>query len=556
MPTAAQTAAPLFPIVLQDESPAAYAERAGQWYANKTSAEQKKQAGQYLTPQAAARFMASLCSVSDYGAGVTIRVLDPGAGAGVLACALCEHLAARVRPPVQIELDAYETDVQLIGYLQLCLRHLENWLRRRGIVLKFRTCEHDFLLSRGQATQNATGLFANPVPDRGQPARADLAPYDVAICNPPYFKIGRDDARAQADLAVVHGQPNIYALFMAVCARSLRPGGELIFITPRSFASGPYFRRFRERFFADVTPTALHVFDSRRDAFGRDAVLQENLILRARKHDPSTPAPSSPFVAISSSAGLADLVTCLPRPVPLKDVLDRNSVDKILHVPIDNAEERLADLVRAWTGSLAAYGLAISTGPVVPFRAVPLLASEGSVPDTHAPLLWMQHVKAMSAVWPLVKTNKPQYLVRNDAALPLLVPNKNYVLLRRFSSKEQERRLIAAPYMQSAMEGAFIGLENHLNYIYRPGGELSAQETIGLAALLNSRLLDTYFRIFNGSTQVSATELRAMPFPLLEQITAIGRRVVNKNAFDLEQADSIVEEILNTDGLTRREQTN
>ena len=62
--------------------------------------------------------------------------------------------------------------------------------------------------------------------------------FDVVISNPPYFKIGKADPCATAASIVVHGQPNIYALFIAVGATLLRQGGDFITITPRSFASG------------------------------------------------------------------------------------------------------------------------------------------------------------------------------------------------------------------------------------------------------------------------------------------------------------------------------
>ncbi|HQE98708.1 MAG: hypothetical protein KBH71_10885 [Anaerolineae bacterium] len=65
------------------------------------------------------------------------------------------------------------------------------------------------------------------------------------------------------------------------------------------------------------------------------------------------------------------------------------------------------------------------------------------------------------------------------------------------TAKEQARRLTAAPYMQAMLEGAALGLENHLNYIYRSDNTMSIAEAYGLAALLNSRLLDTHFRTFN-----------------------------------------------------------
>ena len=70
-----------------------------------------------------------------------------------------------------------------------------------------------------------------------------------------------------------------------------------------------------------------------------------------------------------------------------------------------------------------------------------------------------------------------------------------------------------------------LGLENHLNYIHRPGGTLTLDETWGLAALYSSRLLDTYFRAANGNTQISATEIRAMPLPTHETILRLGQAV-------------------------------
>ncbi len=153
---------PAFPIAGSEETPAEYADRLGQWYASGVGADVKKDRGQYLTALPVARFMASLCSVS----GWSLRILDPGAGTGILACALCEELASRPDRPTQIELDAFETDSQLLGYLQLCLRHLENWLRKRGVLLKFHVHSDDFLLQQAafRAEQGLFGGMENPAP--------------------------------------------------------------------------------------------------------------------------------------------------------------------------------------------------------------------------------------------------------------------------------------------------------------------------------------------------------------------------------------------------------
>jgi adenine-specific DNA-methyltransferase len=120
--------------------------------------------------------------------------------------------------------------------------------------------------------------------------------------------------------------------------------------------------------------------------------------------------------------------------------------------------------------------------------------------------------------------HKPQHIKLSATGKSLLVPNRNYVLIRRFSAKEELRRLVAAPWISETAPTQFVGFENHLNYIHRPGGELERDEAWGLAALLNSVLLDTYFRVSSGNTQVSATELRRMPLPPRNVLLSIGKR--------------------------------
>jgi adenine-specific DNA-methyltransferase len=155
----------------------------------------------------------------------------------------------------------------------------------------------------------------------------------------------------------------------------------------------------------------------------------------------------------------------------------------------------------------------------------------------------------MQVQWP-TKTRKPQFMAVSPSAPSLFVPNRNYVLLRRFSAKEEKRRLVAAPYLQQIFQAAVVGLENHLNYVYRPGGELSWEEVYGLSALFNSRWLDTYFRTLNGHTQVNATDLMHMPLPPLPIIQQIGRCVLTAGVYAPEQVDEIVEHHLTAERAT------
>ena len=328
---------------------------------------------------------------------------------------------------------------------------------------------------------------------------------------------------------------------MAISAELLKLHGELIFIVPRSFASGLYFKKFRTWFFARIRPELIHIFGSRRDAFARDDVLQENIVFKGVK-DKRHIKKLNERIVVSSSAGLGDLSKRTLHTVTSSIALDNRSNAIILRLPTSDADELILKTVDNWPCTLGKLGLKISTGPVVPFRSTEFIDASGCVPSTHAPLFWMNHVRAMNVIWPLQK-NKLEYIKITDNSISLLVPNLNYVLVRRFSTKEENRRLVAGPYFARMLDTQFIGLENHLNYIYRPKGNMSEDEVVGLTALLSSKLLDTYFRISNGNTQVSATELRAMPFPNPSVILNIGKIIRNSKHHMLDIDKLIMSEL-------------
>ncbi len=128
------------------------------------------------------------------------------------------------------------------------------------------------------------------------------------------------------------------------------------------------------------------------------------------------------------------------------------------------------------------------------------------------------------------------------------MPTRNYVLLRRFSAKEERRRLTASWFLRAEGTRPYLALENHLNYVYHADRELTVDEVYGLTSLFNSALLDRYFRIISGNTQVNATEIRTIPFPTLERVAAIGQRVKVLGEFRPEQVERLVLEELGING--------
>jgi len=493
------------PIDLFEDTltPIVYAQKLAERYIHSTTAEYRKQRGQFFTPPEVAAFMAKLAVK---GKNPPVRILDPGGGAGTLSCAVCEELSRR-QVIKRVEIDTYENDAGLVRVLHESLGHASRWLEKRGIQLDFKIVSEDFVLSARRARRDACWRS-----------------YDLVIANPPYSKISAKDPRARAVSEVVYGQPNLYTLFMAASVKLLGDSGFMVFITPRSYATGHYFTAFREVFFAQVKPVRIHVFESRKDVFPGQSVLQESVILKVQK------GTAKANVSISRSKDSSDLNACPQRKVPLGDVLFRTKKDVVLRLPLDALDDLIIEIVHSWQQTLLNYDLHISTGPVVPFRAKDFIPDDGSsTTERLVPLLWMQNVQPMRIIWPRnglgSRDANHQFIVGNSETRRhrLVLRNRNMVLLRRFSAKEQKRRLTAAPLFGEQLDFEFVGVENHLNYIHRRTSEMSCEEAEGFAAIFNSQLLDRYFRICSGNTQVSATELRVMPLPPLDLIRKLGR---------------------------------
>ena len=105
-----------------------------------------------------------------------------------------------------------------------------------------------------------------------------------------------------------------------------------------------------------------------------------------------------------------------------------------------------------------------------------------------------------------------------------LYPNGHYVVVRRLSSKEEKRRVVAYHVQPEDFPGQpYLGFENHLNVFHRRKQGLSPELAHGLALYLNSGFVDKLFRRFNGHTQVNATDLRSLPYPSADTLEALGR---------------------------------
>jgi len=503
----------------------AYAYKQGKRVLEKRETSFLKKHGQFLTPPPVARHMAKQLGQILNGASL----LEPAVGSGVLICAIIERLIYE-KQPVEISISAYETDKELCDVSREVLNTVSKEAEKNGIKINWQVFQEDFVLACLPDEQPS--LFGS--------SKSKQNFFSHVISNPPYFKLNVEDKRVKAVYGKLNGHTNIYTLFMALSAKLLEPQGKACFIVPRSFCSGVYFSNFRRDLVKIVTPLSVHIFQSRNDIFKGDEVLQENVIFSFEKlSQPQQTRYWAGDVNISSSKDDKSLETeSISRQVSFNHFLSDHDGLLFFRLPTGILDEQILEAVDKWDGSLEKYNLQVSTGRVVPFRAKELLQEQTRLGNGIAPLLWMQHDKPYQVEYPLEKFDKPQAILTNDPSL--LVPCSNYALLRRFSAKEDRRRLISAPFIGDQFNFEHIGFENHLNMIYKKKGMLSIHETIGLSALLNSAIVDRYFRIVNGNTQVNAAEIRALPLPPLEVIRGIGEKVENINKPTHEQVDSII----------------
>ena len=430
---------------------------------------------------------------------------------------------------LSVTFDLYENDVNILSYLKSNVHKFNFLFRDTKHKVKFNLFEKDFIAENSHILNDDT-FFSNSIIPRY---------YNYIISNPPYFKLQKNHMHSLLMQKVVHGQPNIYFFFMALSALLLKDKGELVFITPRSYCSGLYFKKFRKWFLDIVKPIYIHIFESRRETFNND-VLQEIIILKAKK---LKCAPKTVKISQSVNSEFDKSKVIVTK---YQSIIDPADKETIIKIPSNKKDIDILNLIESWPRKFSELGFRISTGPVVFFRAKKFISNDDKVDGlTKVPLLWMHHIDSFQIKYPNFNLKKPQSIIVNSESKKLLLVNKNYVLVKRFSSKEQNRRVYAATYLKENIPTNYIGIENHLNYIWKPCGELSIDEAYGIMGILNSTLIDKYFRIINGNTQVNATEINNMPFPDHETIIEIGYNLKNIPTFDNINFDQFIFDAIN-----------
>ncbi|MBI2119365.1 MAG: Eco57I restriction-modification methylase domain-containing protein [Elusimicrobia bacterium] len=473
--------------------------------------------GQFLTPNPVADLIASFFFNFHR---TQIELLDAGAGAGALTAALVRRLCREQFKPKRISVTAYELDSNLIKPLRATLLECQRICECAGIAFSANVLNEDFIAASVPVVRR--DIFSSQTHN-----------FNMAIVNPPYRKISSDSLERSLLESAGIETSNLYTGFVAIISKLLAKGGELAAITPRSFCNGPYFKAFRVNFLETMSLRRIHGFESRSAAFRDDDVLQENVIFHAVK------TRSKPeHVIVSSSSGEPDSPITKHK-VAYREVVDPEDSDKFIHLIVDDVHTRVKLAMRHLHGTLNDLGINVSTGRVVDFRVRSFLRQYPGT-DT-VPLIYPCHFNGGSVSWPKDSSHKPNAIVKNEQTFELLLPAGVYVLVKRFSAKEERRRIVASIYNPHRIGACHVGFENHLNVFHSKGHGLSMTLAKGLAAFLNSTIVDLCFREFSGHTQINATDLRHLNYPSRAALERLGRRIDDSGTHQHE-LDSLVED--------------
>lgn len=474
---------------------------------------QRKKMGQFFTSAGTARFMAELFEIpSEID---SISILDPGAGSGILAAAAVDRLE-EIESIRTIYIVCYENNPDVAELLKSNL----EWMKKHSEKeISYELRQENYILSQ---SENYNSTFS-----------AELNPqkYDIVISNPPYIKLPKTAPEAMSMQDVCYGAPNLYFLFARMSAFNLKENGEMVYIVPRSWTSGAYFKKFRNKFFEEMALEHIHLFESRDKVFEIESVLQETMIFKAKK---TQRKPSQ--ILMTTTKNNSDFEGRTVFQAPYETVV--SGTEDYVYLVTNEKEANVLQKMNGWKKTLPQIGLKMKTGLTVDFRNKEALCD--SAQNGAVPLFYAQHIQNGNVVFPIGKEN--EYLVTNQ--MGLLQKNTNYLFVKRFTAKEEHRRLQCGVYLaRKNPKYNKISTQNKINFI-EGIRELSECTVYGLYVLFNSTFYDMYYRMLNGSTQVNSTEVNSMPVPSLDTIEAMGRKLLKVHDMSETECDKILESYL------------
>ncbi|WP_231680763.1 class I SAM-dependent DNA methyltransferase [Ralstonia pseudosolanacearum] len=467
-------------------------------YAQLAGEDRRKQQAMFFTPPsltkrllddlrasgvdfAARKFCDPACGGAAFLAPIAMRMRDALRERGASAAQILDH--------VQRHLLGFDKEVALCRMSKhFLLMVLHEEVVETGARPKFQVHQGDSLLR----------------------AQHLLGTLDVVVCNPPFRKMPSAEVAHYVDdfAEVIEAQPNLYALFVALCVRLLAPGGTCALVTPTSFLSGQYFSKLRTLLMTQTTVLSIGMVSDRLGVF-IDVEQETALTLARREQTEPMPTVEAGVSVVARDGHYVHVGRCvLPNsgaawPIP------RTESDVALLKSAAKSRATLTDY--GYATRIGAFVWNRDTRATYPSAKSAARARGG----TAVPLLWSSDISPDGRLRfsGAPKVNREHCFVNLGAKDHRSVVRRPSVLLQRVTSNSQPRRLVAAVVPTALIEtyGGFVG-ENHTVILEQVSSE-PALPPEQLVQLLATPTVDRYFRCISGATNVSVFELSQLRLP-------------------------------------------
>lgn len=474
----------------------------------------KEKYEQFYTPSNVSIYMANMFDTYEEE---NITILDAGSGFGILSIYLVSKLLEN-KTIKSISLTLYEIDNIIVKYLESNMKKLKNISKEMGIEFNFEIKNEDFIYSAVESIKNKKNKK-----------------YNYVITNPPYKKMNNSSTHKIRLKSINIDVSNYYAAFILLSCIMLKKNGEIVAITPRSFCNGTYFYNFRKDLLSNMYFKDIHIFDSRKAVFNTESILQEVIIYHCKKNKIKKKQDVNIYYSNNSEFKDLDKQIIKHRDLVYGD-------DLIIRLPEQNEGKIIIEKMMSMKYSFNELNIDVSTGPIVDFRELDKNLSV-KYKKNGVPIIYPENIAFGKTIWPLKKPKKYNYIIASESNMSKLRANGNYVLVKRITSKEENRRIISSIYDESVSNFKFVGFDNKVNYYHIKKEGMNIELAKGLCIYLNSTFVDIYFRMISGSTQVNVRDLKNIRYPDENQLIELGL-YYDAHISSQEKIDEIIESVL------------
>jgi adenine-specific DNA-methyltransferase len=486
-------------------------------YLHLISTELRKQLGQYATPADIVRYILRSVKFIPSENIITKRLIDPACGSGVFlveSARIYLNALKKAKIPIHkwyplvssaisgIDIDPTACFFARLNLAILLAPAVLEFVAKNGIKkLKPLSVYCSDTLQLFASDREGAALFYNKL---NLPL---VNQFDFVVGNPPYFKVKEmNEGLKNIFSKSIYGHPNAYGLFIHVGIEMLKKDGRLGFIVPRSMLSGLYFKNLRE-FIEDKTSVKEIVYISERKKIFEN-VLHGTMILSLERNRDSEETVNISFIQSFKEIETQNIIS-----VGRDKVIQRLNGTTIWFVADSQEMYNIINRIIKKHPLLSSdqINCRAKTGQIVWNRVKPLLATSSD--HETLPLIWATDVGKFSFSFNRMGFARPCFLKVNSETQNLIVRGAS-ILIQRVTSDEQHSRIVAClpeEFCTKKRNGYFV--ENHLNIIQPAAGKYSVSLYF-ILGVLNSEIMDFFFRAMNGNTQVSATELNLLPIPI------------------------------------------